>query len=310
MSSKKYIISLAAISGLLLAMVSLLNAYVDPLVKFRLSDHIYYSAERELKPKLLERGNFDGLIIGNSKVTYIQTDDMLRYGKILNAGFSAASIEEIRYFLEEMNPKVKWVGIGLDFFMFSTSPAYKFRTGKYFNNIPIYEQIEYIVSSDTLRYSLKSISKYIRGVRQRYTFFGARNKKYLESGDKEKYYHYYNSIKKMKSSSYLNYKYSKKRIEELKIIQKWADVNNITLIAWINPYETEILKIIKANIGNEVSKITNEIKQVLHNVIDLSDAYGDKDNFWKKHPIHYYPSTAEKFFSEKVIPLVNKTSKN
>ena len=309
MSSKKYILSLAGISFLLLTLVALLNFSVDPLAKFRASDHIYYSSERELKPRLAKKSHYDGLIIGNSKVTYIQTDDLSRHGKILNAGFSAAAIEEIRYFLEEADPKVKWVGIGLDFTMFSTSPPYKTRIVKYFNNIPVFDQLEYLVSVDTFRYSAKSLSKYIRGVRQRYTPLGARNKKHRVKKDRTKLSAYEKSIGKMRKTGFLNFKYSTQRMNDLKKIKQWADRKGIILVAWINPHEKEVWKIVRERVGANVELLLAEINKTLPNFVDLSKQYQNSANFWKEHPIHYYPSTGEKFFSKEVFPMIEAAHK-
>jgi len=304
LDGKKYIISLVATTSVLLIVAASINGVVDPLAKFRLSDHIYYSAERELKPRLAKNRSYDGLIIGNSKVTYIQTDDLARYGTILNAGFSAAKIEEIRYFLEETNPKVKWVGLGLDYGMFSTTPAYSIRNDKYFNNETLSEKAKYLVSIDTLRYSLKSINKRIKGSRERYTPLGSRNKKHGVEADRKKASAFDLSIVRMKKIGWLNYQYSAKRIQDLKLIQQWGDRKGIKIVAWLNPNETQVWQIVKERMGKTRGRLLSDINQILPNFVDLSTAYQNYDEFWKEHPIHYYPATGERFFSERIAPMI------
>lgn len=304
MTSKTYISKLVAISLLIFSVVIGLNFLIDPLAKFRLSSRIYYSAERELKPKLINSANYDGIILGNSKVTYIQPEDLQEFGKILNAGFSGATIEEIRYLLDETNPRVKWIAIGLDFFMFSSTSQFKVRNGKYFDNFSIPDQLKYVVSTDTLRYSVKSISKYFRGVRQRYTPLGARNKKYLENRDRGKTKIFQKRISIMRKQSYQNYRFSENRLKELQIIKKWADKKGITLVAWINPYEEEVFKIVENNIGKEVDEIFSKIRIIIPNVVNLSLEYKSNNNFWKNHPVHFYPSVGTKFFSDRILPVI------
>ena len=95
----QYIKYIALTVALFLLSIFLINYFIDPLSYIRANtSYTYFSTERNLKPKMLEVKQYDGLIMGSSKVAYIHPEDINIDDKILNASFSGALPEEILLF--------------------------------------------------------------------------------------------------------------------------------------------------------------------------------------------------------------------
>ncbi len=327
---KAYIGMLIRTALLLFIVAAILNYLVDPLSYFHGSTkHIYFSSERELKSSMIEQGQYDGLILGSSKVTYIQPDLLDYDGEILNAGFSGALPEEILLFLEEKNPDVKWIALGLDYFMFNeTAHPYKDREDKEYFSKNSYEIFEYLVSIDSLLYTLKTFGKLWNGEPSEYMPTGARNAVDNEKKDKEepkkkpkkkkktkmdeakdelkrkngerKQYEF--EMTQIEDLHFKNYKLSRRRIDDVKKIQQWADMRGIKLVVWMEPLQENVLRIVKKRTGKDFYNLPYGIKQNVTNFLDLTAAYPNKSLYFKIDAFHYYPSTGNEFFERDILP--------
>jgi len=95
------------------------NWLVDPFGKLRRNEiAIYSSSEREAKPQMIHVNPHDGIVVGSSRVTYIDPSSIDRY-RLFNAGFSEAMPEEILEFLKLFAVKQRLVVAALDFIMFN-----------------------------------------------------------------------------------------------------------------------------------------------------------------------------------------------
>jgi hypothetical protein len=292
--------SLLAIT--VLAVVAL-NYAVDPLGRFRLRDRFYFSVEREFKPMLLQAGHYDGIILGSSKVTYIQPELLGLPGRVLNAAFVAATPEEMYYFVRDYEPAVKWIGIGLDYYMFNS------------NSFPYRQQLsesgrsssfEYLISKDTLSYSIRTLRDQIRHEEAKYTRYGAENAVPREQRDTGPCCDYAHDLELLSTIHFHDFEVSERRFAVLKQLQRWADQRNIRLLAWMNPYNDAVYALAKELIPSQMAVINKKLAGIFSNYIDLTRAYPEAKYYWKNDPYHYYPSTATLFFRQHLIPVLNK----
>lgn len=276
-----------------LAFVVAVNFAADPLGRFRLQDKIYFSAERELKPKLLAADHYEGLLLGSSKVTYIQPDRLGLSGKVLNAAFSAATPEEMYAFLLNNEPDVKWIGIGLDYYMFNE------------NSFPMKDSdhagdgvsgFGYLVSVDTLLYSIRSIRNRLQDRPVKYTSLGAENAVQREQQDMGTCCDYSKDLELLRTIHFHDFRISYRRLEILRQLQSWADERNISVIAWINPYNRAVYSLAERMIHDEMNQLRQALSGIFHHFRDLGTAYPSAEYYWKNDPYHYYPSTAELMF--------------
>src|SRR5262245_59355810 len=114
-----YPVTALATAAALVTLIATTNWRVDPFNRLgRNQLGVYSSSERDAKPKMIREYTHDGLIIGSSRITYIDPLLVRRY-TLFNAGFSSAMPEEILNFLHVFAIDQKLVILGLDFLMFN-----------------------------------------------------------------------------------------------------------------------------------------------------------------------------------------------
>ena len=302
MNAKKYNLIFAGSFVIILFMVAFTNFTVDPLARIRYRKNIYLSSERELKPLLLQMKDWEGLLIGSSKVTYIQPEKVVPNLNILNAAFSSALPEEIYAFLHNNNPKVKWIALGLDYYMFN---EYKYPYSRAAMKAEDTSAImKYLISINTLDYSLTTIIKQLKGDIGKYTSSGARNAEKKVKKEESIEPSYENTLSFLKKNHFKNYSISKRRIEDLVKIKQWADSRGIALITWMNPYNKEVMALVDELFSKEAEKLGQEFEQIFDNYIDLRTAYPENIYYFKRDPYHFYPETGADFFKRYILPKI------
>ena len=103
---------------LILQSIAAVNIAVDPFGFFGLNQvGFFFNAEREFKPRQIHVYPHRALLLGNSKMAYVDPDDLPGYG-FFNAAFSAAKPEEMLAFLEKNIDGVELIALALDHRMF------------------------------------------------------------------------------------------------------------------------------------------------------------------------------------------------
>lgn len=286
-----------------LLFVLVVNFIVDPLGRFRISENIYFSIERELKPKLLASDHYEGILLGSSKVTYIQPEGLGVNGKVLNAAFSGAVPEEIYYFLRDYEPDVKWLAIGLDFYMFNEN---SFPWKPNMSSGADMSDFSYLVSVNTLEYTIRTIRNRLQNRHVKYTRSGAENAVYREKADNGPCCDYSKDLALLKKLHFNTFRISDKRLDILRKIQLWADERGVSVFVWINPYNHEVYKLAENMIPDEMNLLRHEIGNIFSHSIDLSMGYPGAGYYWKNDPYHFYPSTAEQMFRQYFTDDINR----
>ena len=294
-----------------------MNLYIDPLNYIRANTASHFSSERSLKSRMIEENNnYDGIIFGTSKTAFIAPEDIITDDKILNASFAGAKPEEILMFLQEKKPKVRWVAIGFDWLMFNERdwPYVEMdKTDKLFS----YENSEvfsYLMSSSTTLYSIKTIIKSIRHNDPKYTEHGARSTKEKKAKHStvavERGRHYYSLVLSKEKVFFTDYRVSKRRLEVVSKIQKWATKNNIKLVGWMNPQKQDILNLLEFQHNQEILSLPDQLSQRIYNFKDVSKSYPQKKHYFRWDPDHYTRNLASQFFNKDIIPLIHSSKKS
>jgi len=280
-----------------------INYIVDPLSYIRGNKASYFSSERRLKARLIEEGQYDGIVMGSSKATYIHPEDLNLPGTILNASFSAALPEEMLLFLKEKRPKVKWVAIGFDWFMFNENTfPYVTNTSEFSKTFK--DILPYLSSKDTTLYSLRTIVKKLLDNPVIYTVYGAKVSKRQEKADMAlKTYSYNSVLTGLSTTHFARYEISQRRINDVAKIQQWADENNVLLVGWMNPYQKEVISLLEKKL-NDGLFLPSMLSKKIYKFNDLSRSYPSRELYWKEDPYHYYPSFGAQFFNKHIVPLL------
>jgi hypothetical protein len=298
---KTYIITLLSTTIISVILLITLSTFIDPLNKLRANTSSYFSSERNLKARMIENNNYKGLLIGSSKVSYINSRDN---EKILNAGFSAALPEEILSFLEEKNPNVEWIALGLDYYMFHEKKFPYSNQNFHFQKLNFFEKFSYTISLNTFFYTIKSLVYKLLDRPIQYTHSGSRNVEYKLLDEHNKSYDYTATLENLKDR-FKDYKISEKRLIDMSRIQTWADNKGITLIVYLNPYNDEVLKLLNSYNNNEIRNLAPLLSSIFHNFSDLSKNYPDKKYYYKNDPYHFYPIIGDAIINETILKSLN-----
>ena len=284
------------------------NYIVDPLNYIRANTKSYYSSERNLKMRMASERNYNGLIIGSSKASYINTHKIGKPNSILNASFSAALPEEILYFLKLRKSGEKWVAIGLDWYMFHKK-EFPFKTSSTFNTTG--DIAKYLLSAKTVSYSVGTIYKFFLNRPYRYSVDGSR---YVEkeqdcnSDMQTPQNGEYQKVMAMLRDRFSDFEISKRRLQILSEIERWGINNGVKIVWWINPYHQEVLKILKSYKNHDIDVLPEMINNAVGKVVDLSERYPDKCNYWIDDPFHYRPDVGNAMFLDNVLPAIKGKS--
>jgi hypothetical protein len=141
------------------------NFIVDPLYTFKVSNGIDIKQkdfnERAQKTNYLKfiNNNFDSLLLGNSRATYINANNLP--GKVFNFSVNAMYVSEyddvIQNFIKITGKTPKEIYIGVDPFSFSVGDSSEIKNA-YENTKNIFYPYKNLISLDLFQISLKNIA--------------------------------------------------------------------------------------------------------------------------------------------------------
>lgn len=282
---------------------ALFNYFVDPFGIFgRNQVGYYFESEREVKEGLGRRYGYDGLIMGSSKVGYIAVSKIEGL-HVLNAAWDNAFPEEMYYYIKDVEPKVSFIAIGLDFYMFNA-------------RYPLVEQSEftptlskylpYVVSFDIFRQSIEAIYKNYRARKINYLPQGEKNKWQEMLEDQKNSQFDYSGIEPFLSNNrYRDFSFSQERIEVLQKIKELCEERGIRLYFWVNPYHARGHAVIeKFKLRDEWDRFIIVLTKVTPNLVNLNEEQyrlRGRESYWSYDFIHYYPETGKRFLEEFVL---------
>ena len=297
-----------AVASALIGSCALANWAVDPFDRLGLNNSgIYSASERTAKPRLIETYRHDGLIVGSSRVTYIDPRDIDGY-QLFNAGFSQAMPEEIAEFLRLFAVRQRLVVIGLDFFMFNER-EYPPRGPAFADVVPadrtvapapttykdVHDLRNYLVSRNVLASTVKTMIARARteGPPPYLEAAGNRNPEEKFTADR--------STERMDCTEVVSYwrthvlydfRYSDARVSILKDLGKMLEQRQEKYIVFINPEVTCLMDLIKEMGLYPLNlKFRRDVASIFPVMFDLSEGkWSDAKHYFRSDPGHYFPS--------------------
>ncbi len=203
-----------------LLMVGGLNFFIDPLWNFghahRFNKIQMSFDERQQKTNGVHFGNnnYDTLILGSSRTTYMNQYDLVGY-RAYNYALSIMLMEEYNDYVEYAKLKnghdFDYIVIGLDFFVSNKNLKLEneFRPPSYYidkSNEFAY-RYKTLLSRDVLQYSLKNFEASQRGIPQTFAYDRRNVKTLNKTNESEKEARINTNLDRYKNLIYANYEY-------------------------------------------------------------------------------------------------------
>ena len=286
-------------------LVSAVNWQVDPFGLFgRNTAGFYFRSERDIKQGLLAVREYDGLLMGSSKVAEYHPSLISSY-RVLNASWSAALPEEMFYFLRDREPRPGFIALGLDFYMFNVR-AFPWVDRSVFGRWAPARVATHLASLRMLGYSLEAVALTRRGEPPEVLPDGARNTARREPGDAGRRVVLETTLSALRALHYTDYAYATRRLAALRQIRAWSEAACVPLVVFINPAHVAVVDLIRQQgLEGEWRRFRADVRSVFPDVVDLSDSpYTAPRFYWRSDPDHYYPSTATRIFERELAPRI------
>jgi hypothetical protein len=292
------------------------NWIVDPFDRLgRNQLGVYSSSERDAKPQMIQVYRHDGIVIGSSRITYIDPELVHNYA-LFNAGFSQAMPEEIYDFIRLFGQHEKIVIIGLDFLMFNER-EFPLSVGAFAHVHPVeivdsrsftFEDAQhlrdYLVSWNVFVSSLRTL---VSGAITRreppfLSLAGNRNAEVALKRDAATTMDYSETIAYWRTNILFDFQYSVKRIDILREMQRFLKERGIPYIVFINPENARVMDLIRSlGLYGLDLKFRSDVAGVFPDLVDLSESkWAATDFYFKRDPGHYLPAAGSAMINEMI----------
>jgi len=287
-------------------LVGIFNYYIDPFSVFGNNKiGVHFSSEREYKMSGAIGYSHDSILLGSSKVANINPSQ-IKDVKVFNAAFSAATPEEMYFFINEFVKKNEIVFLGLDFYMFNefSFPLKNKEEMQFLNKSFYFLLYKYAFSLNLLKLSLRGLRRHLTN--QPVSIFpnGQRNTSKDDTLDLESRDENYDRIlDKLKEINFNKYKFSYSRLEYLKKIKMLSEERGFRLVVFLNPLHPEVLNLVKSeDLLTFFELFLNESKKIFPNLADFTQGkYSKREYFYKHDPYHYKPEIGARMIQDLVL---------
>jgi hypothetical protein len=286
-----------AVAMALIASAAALNITVDPYYAFGNNSHgLFLRSERPFKEQRVTEFQRDGMIIGNSKMAYINSGQFAD-ANFFNASFSGALPEEILSFLNKHAKRSEVVIIGFDFWSFSKSVPYISKS--HFQKSQQLLFMEYALTLDGFVDSLRTMSFARNGEPEVYLNNGSRNLtgKYAshtstmpealrkEQRKNSKFF----SFRKLDG-----FRLSAKRLDAMRRLRQLLTERNIGFTVILMPVpDVMVVELEKLGLRSLYDDWRKQMKDIFGNVLDYSESYTELDYYFADG-VHFIPTIGRK----------------
>ena len=303
--ARRFTLVMLAASALFTGAPVLLNYAIDPYDRFgnnRMG--IYISAEREMKATEVARQPHTALLVGNSRMASIPAARLNGF-RFFNGAFSAASAEDVYWFLHHHAHTQELVVLGID-------PGAKdppTLNGDIFHRGDWAAAAEHLVNLQTVEYSFKTLFSHWAGKPSHYLPDGSMTApdfgNLAKPGNPALERAHMETLKNSTTGFVL------KTPRSLSFYRKIAETlreRKIPCVVVVPPFHEEVVRHIEAmNLQGEIQAWLDELRTIFPNVVNLaSSPYGAAANFYATDPVHYKPEVGVRFMNEEVLPVAMK----
>ncbi|WP_309398266.1 hypothetical protein [Cerasicoccus maritimus] len=299
----KYLATLAIVivTGLLLD--GGINYFIDPYGIFgQNSLGIYTSQDRHTKPPLYQQGNFNAVLLGNSKPGMIPTEKVKGYN-VFNASFGGATPEELYYFADHYIDSGDVAILMLDFWSFRETEPLK---PDPFQPPGFTETLDHIFSIQSLDDSIKTIRRNLQGSDPTFARNGAfiANRWFVQKSTP-------NPVMAEREFNkhaewFKDFAVLPERMTYLAQLAEFLHGRGMVAIVVFTPMHEQSLELIEdADIQPVVDQWKADVKALFPYTIDLMDSkYSKPDKFFAADPTHFLPQTGVDMLNHDVLPVL------
>ncbi len=280
-------------AGIVLTLCGGLVWAVDPYGALgRNSIGIYAESERQAKPAMLRAAAPTTVLIGSSKVSYI--DPGVLGPRTFNASFAAAMPEEIVNFLRHHVPRGSRVVVGLDSFMMNTL-AYPLAPETFSEEVSLFEDVTYLFGLRPAGAAVMAVASHAMDAPPALLPDGQRNtadrmaRHNAMTGFDHAYW-----LNHVRTRYFTDFAYAPERVEALHDLRRVAEERDFTLHVFINPVSQPVRAVIDSLPAvKHVRRFQEDVRTALPGAVDLSrdPDFADPALYFRFDPFHYLPST-------------------
>lgn len=301
----RYLIVLGVIVLGGMAAVGGFNYWVDAYGAFGVNHlGIYASADRESKATAYQQGDFDAVIMGNSKAAMIPAAELNKFD-FFSATFGGAMPEELYYFADRHIEDVKVAIILLDFWSFRDELPVK---DDPFTPPSFVEKLDLLFSMRALDESIKTVRRNLAGeppafaedgsfIAKRWIISKSTPNDLLAQKEFDEHERWFN-----------DFTLSPDRMTAVTRLAQHLRDRGTWTVAVLAPMHEDSLKLME---GTEAAAILPEWKERIEEAfpytVDLIDSkYSSPEYFFPADPTHFTPEAGVKMINEEVLPIYDR----
>lgn len=297
----RYFVAIAISALLTLGAILGVNYIVDPYDRFG-NNRIghYLEDDRAAKVKQVRLYPHDSLLLGSSKVGFIDPTAISSTRRFYNAAFLGVMPEELLNFLRHHGAAEELVVIGLDLFMFNLNYTGMIREDR-FANLAADQGLAYVASIDTLQASVDTVFRRLTGEPVGLERNGQRNPWRIRQADAPFTAPAHAKVlADLRSKHYANFVFAEERLEILRQIRALLLDRQQAHIVFLNPaHHSELALLSEIPAGEGLSRLRQELKVIFPQAVDLTDGPWSTDAaFFNSDPFHYRPETGSAFMRD------------
>ncbi len=298
-------LTLAWLSGVLIALVVVVNYFVDPDAYFgrnTLGD--YNLSEGQFKVLGLSRHPDSVILLGNSKAAMTATGMIHSHYSFFNAGVGGFKIEDVITMLGRVPPSAPAVIVELDFMEFGND--YEFNAYA----LPPYNwhnTLTYLLSGEIFAQSVQTVASAAFHLTPKQLTDGT----FVADG----WYQHYDvvdaarhvEVLKLREAMFRPYRLTQQRLDLLPTLHHALLARGKLYAVYIPPIQPEEMAILrKFKIGADYDAWRARVREIFPNVVDLTDSpYADLKNFYRQD-FHFYPNIGAEIIEREVLPHLQK----
>lgn len=297
----RYFTVIAAAAVVTIGAVMATNFFIDPYDRLG-NNRIghYLEDDRSAKVKQVKVYPHDSLLLGSSKVGFIDPTALGTERRFYNAGFVGVMPEELLSFLRHHGAKNELVVLGLDLYMFNLTFTAMLREDR-FADLSGEQGWTYLASVDTLSASVDTVWRRLSGEPPGLERHGQRNPWRINRADAPfTTPSHAKVLGNLRSQHYGDFVFAEERLAVLREIRALLVERKQAHIVFLNPVHREELALLREiPAGEGLNRLRREIQEIFPLAVDLSDGpWSGDEAFFNSDPFHYRPETGNAFMRE------------
>jgi len=303
----RYAKRMLIVTAVLVGLAAAINVAVDPYSLYGWNRFgIFIGAERECKQTWLKRIPHNAILMGSSKLGFVDPRTLEVY-EFFNASMGGAMPEEIEEYVRLHAPEGQPLVIGLDFFMmnefcFPLRPSIKRDAADYW--------VHYPLNLKALEYCWHTVRKGLLRRPPVVTAWGQLNPEMTERKDATAtQVDYSDGIPYLEHHHLRNYTFSETRLERLRELRRTLDTRKIPTVIVLNPMNEALRARIRerSDLEPQYQRWKAEMRGIFPDLIDLTESeYSKVQYFYKLDPLHFKPATGTEYLNKVIIPELGR----